>query len=112
MPPPPVPQRYGSLGQVGNVHYAAQHVQGPSILLPGYSRPSNHLYRPPIAQPVPLDPQSGYTNSHLVHHTLQERLRTTAYAGQGGQVIVVNVQMVYIKLGQVTKKTIGVCSIH
>jgi len=107
MPPPALPAHYPrSLGPIWN----PPPVQGqPSVLLPGYQT----LPGPqPLIPAASLNPAfgnaSGYTASHLVHNQLREQLRSTAYAGQGGKVIVVSVQMVHMRAGQTKKQLIGV----
>jgi hypothetical protein len=111
MPPPVFPALYPHSSNPGwNPHP----VQGqPSVLLPGYQALPGP--RPLILQPslntLKIGNANGYTANHLIHHQLREQLRNTAYAGQGGKVVVVSVQMVHMRAGQTKKQLIGVRTI-
>jgi len=110
MPPPPPP----------NFNHISS--GGPHVLLPGHqSRGGSFLQGPLTAPPAaprsiwdasPLALMSGYTENHLTYAALRDRLSKLAYAGHGGEVVVVQAEVAILPEGKRTLKVIGVgCAI-
>lgn len=85
------------------------HMSGPIVQLPGHPRPSAP---PSRSQAIGLDQAlgttSGYTVNHIGYQAACTKMASNAYAGNAGQVIVVEVRVVHLPERKIKPILIGV----
>ena len=90
-----------SSGQV-----SGSQVNRPVIQVPGFPPP---VLPPSLVKHAGLASlPSGYTLNHLGYQATRTKIASTAYAGQGMQVILVEVRMVRMPLEKIKQRLIGV----
>jgi hypothetical protein len=97
----PTRNRYATAGPVVVLPGCSSQTRG---FLPGPSMPFHHDYSPQPSFSHPV----GYTENHLTYAALRDQLSKMAYAGQGGEVVVVQVEMAILPVGKRVPKVVGV----
>lgn len=74
----------------------------PTVQLPGQQPQAS------VLAPMPTASGSGYTKNHLSYQLTRRSLANTAYALHGGNVIIVEVRVMYMPVGRIKALLIGV----
>ena len=97
--------------QTGHIVRTVQSTNGPvrmtstpAVQLPGQRPPSQAS----VLASMPMASGSGYTKNHLSYQLTRQTLANTAYALHGGNVIIVEVRVMYMPIGRIKAILIGV----
>lgn len=108
LPPPSARSTF----RTGHMVHTVQSTNGPVRMPVMTSSPAVQLpgQRPQasVLAPTPMASGSGYTKNHHSYQLTRQSLANTAYALHGGNVIIVEVRVMYMPIGRIKALLIGV----